>query len=85
VRRLRVTGDNPPRDRHFLLAGQQRGLADLEEILVQDVAFRFEGADGLASVATGTRQGPPGAVLILLRLFAHGVRITVETNVLAHA
>ena len=45
LHRVLVAGADPPREGDFLLAGEEGRLADLEEILVEEVAFGAPRAD----------------------------------------
>ena len=54
---LGVAGPHQPGDGHFLLRREQRGLADLEEILVEDVAIGIVHAEILGALPP---PRPPG-------------------------
>ncbi len=57
LHRLVIAGAHLPRDRDFLLRGEERGLADLVQILVEDVLVGIVDAETGGAVVLSRRRG----------------------------
>src|SRR5215210_6677351 len=74
VHRVGVARGDAARHQDLLLSVQERGLGDLEKILVENVAFTIEHAHARGAFPAGARG---------TRLFAHDTRMMLERNRLA--